>query len=86
MRHTEEGPVAAAMSTTTVPENEPLHLVAVNLYPHVVLQRNLLHTYKRSGSDYLELENHSDSLRNMDGFATSMSFIKMHCSLSKPCC
>ena len=30
--------VAAAMSTTTVPVSEPLHLVAVNIYPHVVLQ------------------------------------------------
>ena len=49
--------VATAMSTTTVPLNEPLHLVALNIYPEVVLQRNLLHTYRRSGSNYLELEN-----------------------------
>ena len=62
--------VSAAMSTTNVPLNEGLRLVAVNLYPEVVLQRNLLHTYKRSWSNYLELENHSDSLRNMNGFAT----------------
>ena len=48
--------VAAAMSTTTVPENESLHLVALNLYPHVVLQRNLLRIYKRPGKDYLQLE------------------------------
>ena len=62
--------VAAAMSTATVPENESLRLVALNLYPHVVLQCNLLHTYKRSGSDYLEQENHSDALQNMDTFST----------------
>ena len=67
--------VAAAMSTTTIPVNESLHLVAMNLYPHVVLQRNLLHTYKRSGGGYLELENHSDELRNMDGFNTPMVII-----------
>ena len=67
--------VAAAMSTTTVPVNEPLHLVAVNIYPDVVLQRNLQHTYKRSGSNYLELENHTDSLRNMNGFATATVII-----------
>ena len=62
--------VAPVMSTTRVPINEPLHLIALNIYPEVVLQRNLLHTYKRSGSNYSELENHSDSLRNMNGFAT----------------
>ena len=62
--------VAAAMSTTTVPVSEPLHLVAVNIYPEVVLQRNQVHTHKRSGSNYIELENHSNSLRNMNGFAT----------------
>ena len=31
------------MSTTVVPLNEQLHLAALNLYPEVVLQRNLLH-------------------------------------------
>ena len=65
------------MSTTTVPVNEPLHLVAVNIYPDVVLQRNLLHTYKRSGSNYIELENHSESLRNMNGFATPTVIITL---------
>ena len=62
--------VAGATSTTVVPVNEPLHLIAVNLYPEVVLQRNLTHYYKRGGPNYLELENHSDALRNMNGFAT----------------
>ena len=34
--------------------NEQLHLVALNLYyPEVVLQRNLLHYYKRDGSTLL---------------------------------
>ena len=45
--------VATAMSTTTVPINESLYLVALNTYPEAVLQRNLLHTYRRSGSNYL---------------------------------
>ena len=76
--------VAAAMSTTTVPVNEPLHLVAVNIYPDVVLQRNLQHTYKRSGSNYLELENHSDSLRNMNGFATA-TVITTGCNYTTLC-
>ena len=62
--------VAGAMSTTTVPINEPLHLIAVNLYLEVVLQRNLMHYYRRAGTNYLELENHSDALRNMNGFFT----------------
>ena len=65
-----ESLVSAAMSTTTVPVNQPLHMVAVNIYPHVVLQPNVLHVYQRSGSNYKELENHSDSLRNMNGLAT----------------
>ena len=58
------------MSTTVVPVNEQLHLVALNLYVKVVLQRNLLHYYKRDGSRYLELENHSDALRDMNKFTT----------------
>ena len=62
--------VAGAMSTTTVPVNEPLHIFAVNLYPEVVLQRNLTHYYRRAGSNYLELENHSHALRNVNGFTT----------------
>ena len=36
----------------------------------VVLQRNLLHYYKRDGSTYLELENHSDALRDMNKITT----------------
>ena len=62
--------VANSMSTTVVPLNEQLHLVALNLYPEVVLQRNLLHYYKRDGSTYLELESHNDALRDMNNFAT----------------
>ena len=58
------------MSTTVVPLNEQLHLVALNLYPEVVLQRNLLHYYKRDGSSYLELENYSDALRDTNKFST----------------
>ena len=46
--------VAGAMSTTVVPVNEPLHLIAVNLYPDVVLQRNFMHYYRRAGSNYLD--------------------------------
>ena len=56
--------------TTVVPLNEQFHLVVLNLYPEVVLQRNLLHYYKREGSTYLELENHSDALRDMNKFTT----------------
>ena len=44
--------VSNSMSTTVVPLNEQLHLVALNLYPEVVLQRNLFHYYKRDGSTY----------------------------------
>ena len=62
--------VSSSMSTTVVPLNEQLHLVALNLYPEVVLQRNLLHYYKRDGSTYLELENHSDALRDVNKFTT----------------
>ena len=59
------------MSTTVVPVNERLHLLALNVYPETVLQRNLLHYYKRDGSDHMELENHSDALRDMGKFTTS---------------
>ena len=51
------------------------YTVALNISPEVVLQRNLLHTYKRSGSNYIELENHSNSLQNMNGFATPMVIV-----------
>ena len=62
--------IANSMSTTVAPLNEQLHLVALNLFPEVALQRNLLHYYKRDGSNYLELENHSDALRDMNKFIT----------------
>ena len=62
--------VANSMSTTVAPLNEQLHLIALNLYPEVVLQRNLMHYYKRDGTSYLELENHSDALRDMNKFTT----------------
>ena len=64
-----------SMSTTVVPVNERLHLVAVNLYPEIVLGRNLLHYYKRDGADYMELEKHSDTLRDMTKFTTSTVII-----------
>ena len=64
-----------SMSTTVAPVNERLHLVAVNLYLETVLQRNLLHDYKRDGSDYMELENHSDALGDMTKFTTSTVII-----------
>ena len=62
--------VANSMSTKVAPLNEPLHLIALNLYPEAVLQRNLMHYYKRDGASYLELENHSDALRDMNKFTT----------------
>ena len=63
--------VSNSMSTTTVAQvNKRLHLVAANLYVEVVLQRNLLRYYKRDGSNYLELENHNDALRDMNKFTT----------------
>ena len=63
------------MSTTVVPVNERLHLWGLNLYPEIVLQRNLLHYYKRDGTDCMELENHSDALRDMTKFTTSTVII-----------
>ena len=62
--------VSNSMSTTVVPVNEQLHLVALNLYTEVALQRNLLHYYKGDGSNYLELENRRDALRDMNKFTT----------------
>ena len=64
-----------SMSTTVVPVNERLHLLELNLYPEIVLQRNLLHYYKQDGTDYMELENHSDALRDMTKFTTSTVII-----------
>ena len=73
------------MSTTVAPLNEQLHFVALNLSPEVVLQRNLLHYCKRDGSTYLELENHSDALRDMNKFTTPTVIIsglriQLHCA------
>ena len=63
------------MSTTIVPTNERLHLIAVNIYPKTTVERNLLHYYLRDGSDYMELENHSNTLREMTTFTTSTVII-----------
>ena len=58
------------MSTTVVPLNEQLHLVALNLYPEVVLQEELAPVLQARWITYLELENHSDALRDMNKFTT----------------
>ena len=63
------------MSTTIVPVNERLHLIAVNLYPKTTVERNLLHYYRRDGTDYVELEKHSNALRDMTKFTTSTVII-----------
>ena len=62
-------------STTIVPVNERLHLIAVNLYPKTTVERNLLHYYQRDGTDYMELENHSNALRDMTKVTTSTVII-----------
>ena len=64
-----------SMSTTIVPVNERLHLIALNLYPKTTVERNLMHYYQREGSDYKELENHSNTLQEMTKFATSTTVI-----------
>ena len=63
------------MSTTIVPVNERLHLIALNLYPKTTVERNLMHYYLRDGSDYMELENHSNTLRELTTFTTSTVII-----------
>ena len=40
--------VSAAMSTTMVPVNEPLHLVVVNIHPHVVLYSATYYIHTKS--------------------------------------
>ena len=64
-----------SMSTTVPPWNERLHLIALNLYPRTTVGRHLMEYYQRDGSDYKELENHSDTLREMDKFTTSTTVI-----------
>ena len=64
-----------SMSTTIVPVNERLHLIALNLYPKTTVERNLTHYYLRDGSDYMELENHSNTLRELTTFTTSTVII-----------
>ena len=59
--------------STTSKVYQHLHLFEhprQNPYVEVALQRNLLHYYKRDGSRYLELENHSDALRDTNKFTT----------------
>ena len=67
-----------SMSTTIVPTNERLHLMAVNLYPKTTVECNLTHYYLRDGTDYMELENHSNTLRDMTKFTTSTVIISGH--------
>ena len=64
-----------SMSTTIVPVNERLHLIALNLFPKTTVERNLMHYYQREGSDYKELENHSNTLQEMTKFTTSTTVI-----------
>ena len=55
-----------SMSTTIPPWNERLHLIALNLYPRTTVERHLMEYYQREGSDYKELENHSNTLQEMN--------------------
>ena len=64
-----------SMSTTLPPWGERLHLIALNLYPATTVGRHLMEYYHRDGSDYKELENHSDALQGMDKFTTSTTVI-----------
>ena len=64
-----------SMSTTIVPVNERLHLIALNLFPKTTVERNLMHYYQREGSDYKELENHSNTRQEMTKFTTSTAVI-----------
>ena len=64
-----------SMSTTLPPWGERLHLLAFNLYPATTTGRHLMEYYHRDGSDYKELENHSDCLQGMDKFTTSTTVI-----------
>ena len=64
-----------SMSTTIPPWGERLHLIAFNLYPATTTGRHLMEYYNRDGSDYKELENHSDCLQGLDTFTTSTTVI-----------
>ena len=64
-----------SMSTTLPPWGERLHLIALNLYPATTVGRHLMEYYHRDGSDYKELENHSDALQGIDKFTTSTTVI-----------
>ena len=64
-----------SMSTTIPPWNERLHLIALNLYPRTTVERHLMEYYQREGSDYKELENHSNTLQEMTKFTTSTTVI-----------
>ena len=64
-----------SMSTTIPPWNERLHLLALNLFPRTTVDRHLMEYYQREGSDYKELENHSNTLREMHKFTTSTTVI-----------
>ena len=64
-----------SMSTTLPPWGERLHLIAFNLYPATTTGRRLMEYYQREGSDYKELENHSDCLQGLDKFTTSTTVI-----------
>ena len=64
-----------SMSTTIPPWGERLHLIAFNLYPATTTGRHLMEHYHRDGSDYKELENHSDCLQGLDTFTTSTTVI-----------
>ena len=76
--HLHEHPLEAlnyviAMINNSV--NERLHLIALNLYPKTTVDRNLMHYYQREGSNYKELENHSNTLQEMTKFTTSTTVI-----------
>ena len=64
-----------SMSIATPPWNERLHLISLNLYAATTVGRHLMEYYHRDGSDYKELENHSDTLQGMDKFTTSTTVI-----------
>ena len=64
-----------SLSTTIVPVSERLRLIALNLYPNTTVERNLMHYYLRDETDNMELENHSNTLREMTKFTTSTVII-----------
>ena len=64
-----------SMSTTIPPWGERLYLIVFNLYPATTTGRHLMEFYHRDGSDYKELENHSDCLQGLDTFTTSTTVI-----------